>query len=82
MHIEITARKYIIYVHMSIDSMSISSCFNKTVLRRLYIYIYIYIYIYVIIFGNVLLILHAHMFLIESQLGVHTLKDKRRAKEK
>ena len=28
---------------MSIDSMSISSYFNKTVLRGLYIYIYIYI---------------------------------------
>ena len=51
--------------------MSISLCFNKTVLSGLYIYI--------IIFRNVL---HAHMFLIESQLGVHTLKDKRRAKEK
>ena len=61
MHIEITVREYIIYsVHMSIDSMSISSCFNKTVLRRLYIYIIF------IIFGNLLLILHAHMFLIES----------------
>ena len=56
---------------MSINSMSISLCFNKTVLSGLYIYI--------IIFRNVL---HAHMFLIESQLGVHTLKDKRRAKEK
>ena len=56
---------------MSIDSMSISSCFNKTVLSGLFIYI--------IIFRNVL---HAHMFLIDSQLGVHTLKDKRRAKEK
>ena len=56
---------------MSIDSMSISSCFNKTVLSGLFIYI--------IIFRN------AHMFLIDSQLGVHTLKDKRRgrrAKEK
>jgi uncharacterized protein YunC (DUF1805 family) len=31
---------------------------------------------------NLLLILHAHMFLMESQLGVHTLKDKWRAKEK
>ena len=51
--------------------MSISSCFNKTVLSGLFIYI--------IIFRNVL---HAHMFLIDSQLGVHTLKDKRRAKEK
>ena len=50
--------------------MSISLCFNKTVLSD---------YIYIIIFRNVL---HAHMFLIESQLGVHTLKDKRRAKEK
>ena len=56
---------------MSIDSMSISSCFNKTVLSGLFIYI--------IIFRNVL---HAHMFLIDSQLGVHTLKDERRAKEK
>ena len=46
---------------MSIDSMSISSCFNKTVLSGLFIYI--------IIFRNVL---HAHMFLIDSQLGVHT----------
>ena len=51
--------------------MSISSCFNKTVLSGLFIYI--------IIFRNVL---HVHMFLIDSQLGVHTLKDKRRAKEK
>ena len=50
--------------------MSISSCFNKTVLSGLFIYI--------IIFRNVL---HAHMFLIDSQLRVHTLKDKRRAKE-
>jgi hypothetical protein len=38
--------------------MSISSCFNKTVLSGLFIYI--------IIFRN------AHMFLIDSQLGVHT----------
>jgi hypothetical protein len=51
--------------------MSISLCFNKTVLSGLYIYI--------IISRNVL---HAHMFLIESQLGVHTIKDKRQAKEK
>ena len=42
---------------MSIDSVSISSRFNKTVLSGLFIYI--------IIFRN------AHMFLIDSQLGVH-----------
>ena len=49
--------------------MSISLCFNKTVLSGLYIYYNISK-------------CTAHMFLIESQLGVHTLKDKRRAKEK
>ena len=58
--------------------MSISSCFNKIVLRRLYIYIY-YIYnIWKCTFNSSC----THVFDRESQLGVHALKDKRRAKEK
>ena len=61
---------------MSIDSMSISSCFNKTVLRRLYIYIYYNIW--KCTFNSSC----THVFNREFQLGVHTLKDKRRAKEK
>ena len=56
---------------MSIDSISIFPCVS---IRQ-----YSVDYVSIIIFRNVL---HAHMFLIGSQLGVHTLKDKRRAKEK
>ena len=52
--------------------MSISLCFNKTVLSGLYIYYNI---------SKCTSCTHVKMFLIESQLGVHTLKDKRRAKE-
>ena len=51
----------------SIDSMSISSCFNKTVLRGLYIYIYI------IILKCTFNSSCTHVFNRESQLGDHTL---------
>ena len=60
---------------MSMDifnTYSIPSCFSTQQSQE----------IYIIIFRNILLILYGHMFLIECQLGVHTLKDKRRAKEK
>ena len=65
--------------------MSISSCFNKTVLSGLYIYPIQHgrscckHYIYIIIFRNVL---YAHMFLIESQLRVHTVKGQTAGKGK
>jgi hypothetical protein len=61
----------------SFSTYSISSCFNKTVLRGLYIYIYY----------NISKCTPnsscTHAFNREShELGVHTLKEKRRAKEK